>query len=98
MSSKQRRMPVWRPIADAPKDRTLLVNDTTYGASPWVAAYYIDSPDWSGWAYDDAQLSDANPLGPQPTHFYDVPPPPGGSMQTTRPGGVTTTNRRSKCP
>lgn len=59
------------PIGTAPQDgRVILVNDTT-GSTAWAAAKWISSPEWSGWAYDDELLNDANPLGPQPTFWYE---------------------------
>lgn len=59
------------PIATAPQDgRVILVNDTT-GSTAWAAAKWISSPEWSGWVYDDELLNDANPLGPQPTFWYE---------------------------
>ncbi|MFN8793855.1 MAG: hypothetical protein ACK50K_06045 [Betaproteobacteria bacterium] len=65
----------WLPIATAPHDGTMvLVNDTTPGYTPWVAASYLDGEEWSGWVYDDATTADSNPLGPNPTHWLPVPP------------------------
>lgn len=67
----------WLPITTAPKDREqVLVNDTNPGGAPWVAAKWINHPEWSGWAYDDETLNDALPLGPQPTYWLDVPAVP----------------------
>ena len=67
----------WQPIEDAPRDGTLLlVNDTTEGMAPWVAAKYQQGDAWSGWVYDDDILLDCNPCGPNPTHFLPLPPPP----------------------
>ena len=65
----------WQPIDTAPKDRVVLVNDTT-GMTPWSAAYWREVTEWSGWIYDDEAAADNNPLGPQPTHWFDVPPVP----------------------
>ncbi len=62
----------WLPIAGAPKDQVVLVNDTT-GQSPWAAARWVESPEWSGWIYDDDAAADCNPTGPEPTHWLDVP-------------------------
>lgn len=59
------------PISTAPKDgAVVLVNDTS-GNAPWAAAKWVSSPEWSGWVYDDELLNDANPLGPQPTIWYE---------------------------
>jgi len=67
----------WQPIEKADKSEILLVNDSTgFSSAPWVAAKYINHPEWSGWAYEDDILTDGNPLGPQPTHFFHVPPLP----------------------
>lgn len=67
----------WLPIATAPKDGTIvLVNDTTEGLCPFVAARYLDSPEWSGWIYDEEVLTDNNALGPNPTHWLPIPPVP----------------------
>jgi hypothetical protein len=63
----------WQPISSAPKDRPVLVNDTVGGDSPWVAAEFIETPEWSGLVYSDVLLSDAIPTGPKPTHWLDVP-------------------------
>jgi len=64
----------WQPIGTAPKDRAVLVNDTTSNSlSAWTPAYWIDTGAWAGWAYADDLMSDAFPLGPMPTHWYDVP-------------------------
>jgi hypothetical protein len=66
----------WQPIETAPRDgTTVLVNDTTPGYTPWVAAMYIESKEWSGWAYDDEATADSNPLGPNPTHWIPLPAP-----------------------
>jgi hypothetical protein len=65
----------WLPIATAPRDGTMvLVNDTTPGFTPWVAASYHEGEEWSGWVYDDATTTDCNPMGPTPTHWLPVPP------------------------
>lgn len=65
----------WQPIETAPKDgEMVLVNDTTPGYTPWVAASYVYGDDWNGWVYDDSSTADANPLGPNPTHWLPVPP------------------------
>lgn len=70
--------PQWLPIEQADTSRILLVNDTSgVSASEWVAAKYVTCPEWSGWTYEDDMLTDNNPLGPQPTHFYNVPAVPG---------------------
>lgn len=67
----------WQPIGTAPRDGTMvLVNDTTPGFTPWVAASYLEGEEWSGWVYDDATAQDCNPLGPNPTHWLPVPPLP----------------------
>lgn len=67
----------WRPIETAPRDRVVLVNDTTaVSAAPWAAAKWLDCDDWEGWVYDDDILQDNAPCGPQPTHWYDLPSPP----------------------
>jgi hypothetical protein len=64
----------WQPIDTAPRDRMVMVNDTTSeNLAPWCAAYWIDSGAWAGWAYADDLMADAFPLGPQPTHWYDLP-------------------------
>ncbi len=64
----------WMPIESAPKDRdVILVNDTNDDAAPWAAAKWLDGDEWSGWIYDDEILNDNLPLGPQPTHWLDVP-------------------------
>lgn len=70
----------WQPIETAPKDRVILVNDTSYvgSSSPWVTARWVSDPEWSGWAYEEEMLQDACPLGPCPTHWFDVPPVPRG--------------------
>ena len=72
-------MSEWMPIETAPKDRTILTNDTSEGGGPWTAAKWLESPQWSGWVYDDDILNDACPHGPMPTHWLDVPPPPQGA-------------------
>ena len=65
---------MWLPIESAPKDGTMvLVNDTTPGYTPWVAANYLDGEEWQGWMYDDATTQDCNPLGPNPTHWIIIP-------------------------
>lgn len=64
----------WAPIEQAPHDGSMvLVNDTTPDWTPWVAASFHEGDEWSGWVYDDGALADANPLGPQPTHYLVVP-------------------------
>lgn len=65
----------WLPISSAPKGRSrpLLVNDTNKDMPPWAAAKWLEGVEWSGWVYDDELLNDAYPLGPQPTHWLDVP-------------------------
>lgn len=72
----------WQPIETAPKDRVILVNDTT-GAAPWAAArwcsfesYSAHVDAWEGWVYDDELLADSNSDGPCPTHWLDIPTPP----------------------
>jgi hypothetical protein len=65
----------WIEIEKAPKDEVILVNDTT-GATKWAAAKWIECSEWAGWSYDDEQLADNSPLGPQPTHFFLLPPVP----------------------
>ena len=70
-------MSAWKPIDTAPKDRPVLVNDTTgRSITPWAAAYWLDAGGWSGWTYADDLLADAAPLGPMPSHWYDVPEAP----------------------
>lgn len=70
--------PEWTPIDQADKSAVLLVNDTTgFSAAPWVAAKWIEGVEWSGWAYEDDILTDGNPEGPKPTHFFPVPTVPG---------------------
>jgi hypothetical protein len=67
----------WQPINTAPHDsKEVLVNDTNPGASPWVAARWLETPEWSGWRYCDELLNDSSPLGPMPTLWLDVPPFP----------------------
>lgn len=67
----------WLPIATAPKNGDMvLVNDTTPGFTPWVAASWHDGDEWSGWVYDDGDTADNNPLGPNPTHWLPIPPLP----------------------
>lgn len=63
----------WKPISTAPKDSVVLVNDTNFDDVPWVAAKYIACAEWSGWVYCDELLNDSCPLGPQPTHWFDIP-------------------------
>lgn len=64
----------WQPIETAPRDGTVvLVNDTTPGFTPWVAARYFSCAEWLGWVYDDETLTDSNPIGPNPTHWLPVP-------------------------
>lgn len=76
---RHKQIMAWQPIETAPKDGSLiLVNDTNDGYTPWVAASYVESEEWSGWYYDDIQLVQSNPLGPNPTHWIDVPPVPEG--------------------
>ncbi len=65
----------WKTIESAPKDKVIIVNDTT-GQSQWVSARWVESPYWSGWTYDDNELADYNPKGPEPTHWFDIPPVP----------------------
>lgn len=63
----------WQPIETAPRDGTLiLVNDTTPGGTPWVAAVWLDAGEWRGWSYDSELDRDANPLGPRPTHWMPI--------------------------
>lgn len=72
----------WQPIETAPKDGTIvLVNDTTESCTPWVAASYLNGDEWDGWVYDDAISQDANPLGPQPTHWIQLPEIPQSGEQ-----------------
>jgi hypothetical protein len=68
----------WQPIETAPKDgRIILVNDTVLEeCAPFVAARWMSIPEWSGWVYDDDVMTDHNPMGPQPSHWFDVPEPP----------------------
>lgn len=76
----------WQPIETAPKDGAMiLVNDTTFGLTPWVAASYHASDYWSGWMYDDATTQDCNPLGPNPTHWLPVPPLPDNAVAQREP-------------
>lgn len=65
----------WLPIDSAPKrrERPVLVNDTNKDMAPWAAAKWLEGEEWSGWVYDDELLNDSYPLGPQPTHWLDVP-------------------------
>ena len=65
----------WLPIAEAPKDTVVLVNDTT-GTAPWAAARWCETEEWNGWVYDDEAVADAMPLGPCPTHYLIPPPVP----------------------
>lgn len=68
----------WLPIESAPKDaERVLVNDTNSGVAPWVAATWLECQGFSGWVYEDEVLQDCYPLGPKPTHWYNLPPPPG---------------------
>ena len=63
-----------KPILLANKLKTQIVNDgrNKNSKSPsWVSAVWIESEEWSGWTYEDDFLSDAYPLGPNPTHFID---------------------------
>jgi len=70
-------MSAWKPIDTAPRDRVVLVNDTTADhIAPWAAAYFMDAGQWTGWVYADDLMADAMPLGPCPTHWYDVPEAP----------------------
>ena len=70
-------MSAWKPIDAAPRDRVVLVNDTTARTiSTWCAAYWLDAGAWAGWVYADDLLADAAPLGPIPTHWFDVPEAP----------------------
>lgn len=39
-------------------------------------ALVLEGEEWSGWIYDDEILNDSRPLGPQPTHWLDVPAAP----------------------
>ena len=65
----------WQPIATAPKERdTVLVNDTNPGNAEFAAAKWLDGVEWEGWIYVDDLLQDCFPLGPQPTHWFDIPP------------------------
>ena len=75
----------WKPISQAEHGKEpLLVNDTT-GTTTWCATTWCSHPEWSGWIYDDDVLNDANPTGPQPTHFLEVPPfPPAPGDPATR--------------
>jgi hypothetical protein len=74
------QVPQWLPIESAPKDGTMiLVNDTTPGWTPWVAASWLEGDEWQGWVYDDAASSDNNPMGPQPTHYIHLPATPASS-------------------
>ena len=67
-------MSAWKPIDTAPRDGIVLVNDTTERSiTPWAAAYWLDAGAWAGWTYADDLLADNAPLGPQPTHWFDVP-------------------------
>lgn len=65
----------WQTIETAPKDREILVNDTT-GYANWASAHWIENSCYEGWAYTDELANDSNPLGPQPTQWFDVPPVP----------------------
>jgi hypothetical protein len=71
-------MSEWQPIETAPKDGTVvLVNDyEAQEGAAYVMAYWQSGSDWSGWAYEDEMLNDAQPLGPSPTHWFLIPPPP----------------------
>lgn len=69
----------WAPIKEAPHDgASVLVNDTRdeSGSSSIVEASYLAGDEWSGWVYTDELLLDANPMGPEPTHFLRAPPAP----------------------
>jgi hypothetical protein len=85
--TSQQDTPMVLPIALAPRDKTVLVNDCAIEQPAWVEAYWLESisPDgadsWSGWAYRDDLLNDAHPLGPRPTVFLNVPPPPAEPNQ-----------------
>lgn len=59
------------PISTAPRDGSVVLVNDTNGNAPWAAAKWVSSPEWSGWVYDDELLNDANPLGPQPTIWYE---------------------------
>lgn len=75
LSTLQQLSGVWLPIVLADKKAEhVLVNDTNENFSPWVSARHIESVGWSGWAYSDETMSDVNPAGPNPTHFYTIPP------------------------
>lgn len=66
----------WKRIEFAPKDGSVvLVNDNTC-CVPWTAAVWIECEGRGGWSYYDETLQDAYPLGPNPTHFIEVPPIP----------------------
>ena len=66
----------WLPIETAPRDgRVILVNEM-YAGTSFIAAKWLSSPEYSGWCYDDAMIADELPLGPNPTHWFDVPPLP----------------------
>jgi len=69
-------MSEWQDISTAPKDRTVLVNDTTGLHGQWVAAHWMQGDEWCGWIYDDDLALDSTPCGPEPTHWLDVPPLP----------------------
>jgi len=72
----------WQPIETAPRDGSMvLVNDTTPGWTPWVAAHYLDGDEWQGWVYDDSVGADNNPLGPRPTHWMPLPAAPKAEGQ-----------------
>ena len=67
----------WMPIESAPKDgRVIIVNDNSTSYPQFVAAKYLNGDEWQGWIYDDELLLDANPEGPQPTLWFDLPPLP----------------------
>ena len=68
-------MTEWKPIDTAPKDRMVLVNDTAERTvAPWAVAYWMDAGMWAGWAYAEEIMADTEPLGPMPTHWFDIPP------------------------
>jgi hypothetical protein len=66
----------WLPIETAPKDRPVCVNDTVLTDQKWVASHWLDCDEWDGWVYEDDILTDVNPMGPEPTHWIDIPEPP----------------------
>ncbi len=66
----------WQPISTAPKDGTHIFLYEPYD-HPCVA-FYVTSPEWSGWMFADELLADVKPEGPEPTHWMPLPPPPKG--------------------